>query len=130
MAVLQLSMCQTHLQRTIERVEGCRLLQVVDALRAQRKIVPHLVHRAPHKEQKRCDPAVAQLPDRAVKNEVMQIYQRSEDQEAGAEVVVKNAAGQPGSWDEQCNSTRDQHREVSKGTPASTWRLRRLTARI
>src|SRR5882762_5176799 len=48
-------------------------------------------------QQKGCDAPVAELPDRSVENEVMEVHERGKDQKAGCEVVMKHIAGQPGS---------------------------------
>ncbi len=61
---------------------------------------------------------------------MVEVHKCSEDKKADAEIVVENAAGQPGSGDEQSDSPCDQHREISPWTPASTRGFRRLTSGI
>ena len=73
----------------------------------------------PRIEQQRCDAAVAQLPDRAIENEVVNVNQRREDQKAGREVMMKRAAGQPRSGNEQRNAADNQHAEIRQRTPVA-----------
>ena len=69
--------------------------------KARRKTSARICNRARHTlfrtEQQGRNPAVAQLPDRAIQNEMVNIHQRRKDQEARAEVMagklLKNANG-------------------------------------
>ena len=70
-------------------------------------------------QEQRCDPAVAQLPDGAIQNEVVDIHQRREDQEAGGEVMMKRAAGQPRAGHKQRDAAEDQHAEIGQWPPVA-----------
>src|ERR1700687_3511315 len=60
----------------------------------------------------------------------MNVYQRRKNQEAGGEVVMENAAGQPWSGNKQSDSASDQNGEIGQGTPVAPGFFRRLTAGI
>src|SRR5208337_5261194 len=68
-------------------------------------------------QQERRDSSIAQLPDRPVQNKVVNVHERSEDQEATREVVVEQAACQPRSRNKQSDAAGDQHSEISPWTP-------------
>src|SRR5450755_3292503 len=51
-------------------------------------------------EEQGCDAPVAQLPNSAIQNEVVNVHQCGEDQETRCEVVMKGTAGEPRTGDE------------------------------
>jgi hypothetical protein len=57
--------------------------------------------------------AVAELPDGAIEDEVVQIHQRHEDHETLHEVVAKEAARDPWAGDEEREATHDENRIVA-----------------
>src|ERR1700738_3006409 len=67
--------------------------------------------------QKQCrDARIAQLPDGAVQNKVVNIYESREGEKACGKISVKNAADNPRPWDEERDSAGNQcHKITGKG---------------
>ena len=81
------------------------------------------------------DARIAQLPDHAIEDEVMDVHDRRDDQHARREVEAAGVAGEPRTGNEQRHAARDQRRPIRPAVPAARLpvrarsRARRILAR-
>ena len=73
-------------------------------------------------EQQRGDAGIAEFPDCAVQNEVMNVDERREGQKAGGKIGVEQAAGEPRSGNEKRDAAGDQRQKIA-------WRNSRRSGR-
>src|SRR5271154_5132659 len=80
--------------------------------------------------QQRNNARIAQFPERAVEEKMVDVYHRRKDQKARGEIEVKNSAHDPRTRNEQCDTARGQYQKIASHSPGAPGSGARFAALI